>query len=425
MDIHIQIGLKIKQLRKNLGLTQDDLANGIVSRSFISQLEKGRVSPSLDTLEKISNRLGCSIGSLLDQKVTLENSSTDFESIINRVEKHIEEINFEEAYKYEETLSAISINHLNDELKGKYFYIQGVFFWNRKEYLDSKVYALKAVEHLKQYKEEELIKVYNLLGKVNFHLNEIHESMTCFFKALYLSQKYSQFVYFKIETLFNLGVLHAHIKEYTSAIYYLTEAEKVNINTETLYKIGETYMTLGVCYKNTSNFPKAIDYYQRSLAYFDLLNNKHLFAGVYVNLGYLFRKKHEYQISNDYFHKALDIYYTLQENCLAVDIEIEVAKNYIHQKDIDSLLKQIYTIKLQELNLKQEALLNFFNGYVSLYNNKVDKSLGYFNKCKEYLEENKNTDMLHQTSFEIAILLADNDLFKEATLYFKNAEVQY
>src|ERR1039458_10483981 len=53
------IGLRIRQLRESRGLTQSRLqARSLVSRSYLSRIESGQMTPSIGTLEKISEALG-------------------------------------------------------------------------------------------------------------------------------------------------------------------------------------------------------------------------------------------------------------------------------------------------------------------------------------------------------------------------------
>lgn len=53
-----EVGKRIRYLRKSQGFTADDLAKKAgVSQSMISQIERGQVSPSLDTLWKMSHCL--------------------------------------------------------------------------------------------------------------------------------------------------------------------------------------------------------------------------------------------------------------------------------------------------------------------------------------------------------------------------------
>ena len=53
------IGQRIRQLRESRGMTQSQLqARSRVSRSYLSRIESGQMTPSLGTLEKISEPLG-------------------------------------------------------------------------------------------------------------------------------------------------------------------------------------------------------------------------------------------------------------------------------------------------------------------------------------------------------------------------------
>jgi transcriptional regulator with XRE-family HTH domain len=57
------IGLKIKQLRLENGLTQEELANRCeLTKGFISQIENNLTSPSISTLDYILEVLGSSLG---------------------------------------------------------------------------------------------------------------------------------------------------------------------------------------------------------------------------------------------------------------------------------------------------------------------------------------------------------------------------
>lgn len=58
----VNLGNKIKERRKLLQLTQQELANRCeLTKGYISQLESNSVSPSLETLEIILEVLGCTL----------------------------------------------------------------------------------------------------------------------------------------------------------------------------------------------------------------------------------------------------------------------------------------------------------------------------------------------------------------------------
>ena len=60
------IGQRIRQLRESRGMTQSQLqARSRVSRSYLSRIESGQMTPSLGTLEKISEALGVGLNRFL------------------------------------------------------------------------------------------------------------------------------------------------------------------------------------------------------------------------------------------------------------------------------------------------------------------------------------------------------------------------
>lgn len=56
------VGRKIQRRRKDMGLTQEELADKVgISRAYMGYIEQGRNAPSLEVLEKITRILKTSI----------------------------------------------------------------------------------------------------------------------------------------------------------------------------------------------------------------------------------------------------------------------------------------------------------------------------------------------------------------------------
>lgn len=65
------LGDRVIDLRKKRGLTLDQLASACgVSRSMLSQIERGRANPTLAVTLRIAQAFGLSIGDLVDQPWT-------------------------------------------------------------------------------------------------------------------------------------------------------------------------------------------------------------------------------------------------------------------------------------------------------------------------------------------------------------------
>ena len=66
-ELTTRLGSRVRDLRKQAGLTQAQLADRVdVSHEFMSRLERGQKTPSLDTTDRIARSLGLSIRDLFD-----------------------------------------------------------------------------------------------------------------------------------------------------------------------------------------------------------------------------------------------------------------------------------------------------------------------------------------------------------------------
>jgi transcriptional regulator with XRE-family HTH domain len=61
------LGARIKELRKRRGLTQEQLAEQVdLATNYISLIEVGKTSPSLETMENVARALGVELKDMFD-----------------------------------------------------------------------------------------------------------------------------------------------------------------------------------------------------------------------------------------------------------------------------------------------------------------------------------------------------------------------
>lgn len=100
------LGLRIKQLREELKLNQEELARKLnISPSTIAMYETNRRQPNYEILENLSNIFGCSLDYLLGKsdirnpenieidtdKIKIGLSTKDYENITDEQKKQIED----------------------------------------------------------------------------------------------------------------------------------------------------------------------------------------------------------------------------------------------------------------------------------------------------------------------------------------------
>lgn len=62
MDIKIRVGLRVKQLRNKIGISQEELADKAgLDRTYITSVECGKRNISIVNIEKLSTCLGVSL----------------------------------------------------------------------------------------------------------------------------------------------------------------------------------------------------------------------------------------------------------------------------------------------------------------------------------------------------------------------------
>ena len=102
-----EIGLKIKERRQALGITQEAVANLLdVNPSHISNIECGRANPSLTALVRIANILHCSVDYFISGEYT---HKTDKEQQKTLDDKIMDKLKYCDADKKTKILKMIDL----------------------------------------------------------------------------------------------------------------------------------------------------------------------------------------------------------------------------------------------------------------------------------------------------------------------------
>jgi transcriptional regulator with XRE-family HTH domain len=69
MDVRERIGLNLQRLRRERGLSQEELAHrASVHQTYLSGVEQGKRNPSVMVLHRIAEALGVDIGDLVRRR---------------------------------------------------------------------------------------------------------------------------------------------------------------------------------------------------------------------------------------------------------------------------------------------------------------------------------------------------------------------
>lgn len=101
------IGLKIKERRLSLGITQETIANHLdVNPSHISNIERGRTNPSLSALVKIANFLECSVDYFIGSEYSFLSDKDGEKSLDDEI---LEKLKYFDAEKKNKVIKMIDL----------------------------------------------------------------------------------------------------------------------------------------------------------------------------------------------------------------------------------------------------------------------------------------------------------------------------
>lgn len=74
----VELGKKIRKRRKELGMTQEELAEKLgVGHQALSRIEQGKMAPKMDRLPLIAENLKCTVADLFRQDNSRESSYSE------------------------------------------------------------------------------------------------------------------------------------------------------------------------------------------------------------------------------------------------------------------------------------------------------------------------------------------------------------
>lgn len=91
MDIRQAFGLSLRTFRNKTGVTQEDFST-VSSRTYISQLERGHKSPTLEKLEDLAVPLQVHPVSLITLAYLRLDTAKDLDALLDQVRREVQSI---------------------------------------------------------------------------------------------------------------------------------------------------------------------------------------------------------------------------------------------------------------------------------------------------------------------------------------------
>jgi HTH-type transcriptional regulator, quorum sensing regulator NprR len=319
------VGQRIRYYRKTKGLTQEELAQGICSVSYLSKIEKGDAKSSEEVINLLCERLGISPEEVDESKI-LEMLNEWNMMMVDRQFKEAKEfsINLEERMKgvsepnlllryklfkaryflvqnTSDTKTAKSLldevnelfEQLPNDLKFYYYTFKGMYYNLSKNYQEALVLFNRADKQFTQTSniaDIEAATVYYFIALTHNYLMHISSVANYSYKAISIfDREYSYSRSADCQIL--LGLSHRRARNYEKAKYHLNLALKYSTIFEDNYTTGIIYHNLGFIASCEKNHIKAIEFLEKSIQYKEsqsiqnTANTSYLLAAEYFEIG--------------------------------------------------------------------------------------------------------------------------------------------
>ncbi|MDF2883395.1 MAG: helix-turn-helix domain protein [Clostridiaceae bacterium] len=399
-------GQKVRCFRKQLKMSQEDLASNALTRPYISMIETGKRDLSRNVARILTAKFNERAKEL---KVDL---SANFDFIMRTP--------YEDALKYcsEKLDNAVLENDLNEileisvkfnleSIKAKTYYKLGNLYFDNHNYInafDNYDMALDSYRNSGQHNMESFL--YNCLGKCKINLLQYDEALIYYKRANYYSTIYGDTEILKLST-YNMALCYKKLDDIDMAIDYIDKCLSIcnkyndfkeyvcanilkancyefeeNINDAlSIYNSLTTQFSdrqdplLGIIYNNLGLLHVKMNNYVRSIEYFndaekirmknDMLNLSHTIiekSTVYINQGFYNEAITLIELGLDMASKNNDIQYLIRGKYLLVDIYNAINDNSKIEETYLSILKL-----LRNTEGNYNEILKVYNSLTILY----------------------------------------------------------
>ncbi|KEO82308.1 hypothetical protein EL26_16120 [Tumebacillus flagellatus] len=391
LDQEMTIGQRFKKYRKEKGLSQQQLSEGICSYSTVSQIECDRALPSVGTLEKLAERLSVPLREILGEQEKSGDVSFQLDLLRVSVTKG--------DYKYAlELIAELEVQELLEHQRH-------VLFLCRVECLtctgEPQVAARIATEFVQTQEKQQTISdemlcdAYYKLGKAYYYLRDFEKAFSSYEHGYHISLRLENMTRTAALVTLHLGMLCGQLGFEDDARQYLDIAREYFADKTDLVNLARSMLSLAIATKNKEILMEALSLY----------NSLNDIKNAYIARQYFL---YYYESQVDYQSAVNE----LQEIAFKFDSELKDPEMsvYMYGRAFMVSLKS-GDVELGEINLIEAERIS------TKVKNQDSHRIAYLHRCKALNEMSKK-------NFENAIIqsLKSSELYGKMKMYSQSAE---
>jgi tetratricopeptide (TPR) repeat protein len=427
------VGLRIRTTRTEKDMSQKELVGERFSKSYISSIERGKITPSLKALEYIAKRLDVSVSFLLtgvQTAKTSENHNGESEDdhdqparwdlLLLEARILIEQRKYEQARQL--LTAKLRVRQLGIEQLKQYYCTLAEIYLNLNE-ANSALAQLENAQSLaeKTNDSETLAQVRRLTGIIYRQQGKSVLAIEQLRLALLAIETNTiKDLQFKLSVYSNLGILQNQLGDNKEAIAMYREVLRLADEIASAEKLAYLNWNLSQNYRDTQNYQLAKYYATKSLALYENVEEKRALAQLRADFGAIMLSNHLYDEAEQQFLQALALAKKLPDpealtvtNMYLADLYLERGNPETAAQYSDEMLK---TVEKANPITAGKALAS--RASLLMHQAKNSEAIEQFEKALNLIEPTAAKDILSKIYFRYAGLLkVSGDTAKAAEMF--------
>lgn len=269
------LGETIRSIRVKLEITQKELADGICSQSQISKIEKGEISPYIDTLLKIALKLGINPNYFINII-----KKEQYEFITNSKNKVREYTKKKDYLEVKRLVTILEKHQAFKNLEEKQFicWHKGIYLYYLEKDSSKALEKLEEALNLKNSIQatDQDIQIMNSIGIILGEENQWEQAKMAFFHAvqIFKDSLSPMDITILVKLYYNLSKVFYKLQQSKEALEITNKGIELAIENESNYLLGELLYQKGLILADTGDISKGLDYLHQASSIFTIYKNE-------------------------------------------------------------------------------------------------------------------------------------------------------
>ncbi|AIF65736.1 hypothetical protein GZ22_03120 [Terribacillus saccharophilus] len=275
----MEIGPLIKLHRIKQNMTQEDLAAGIVSESYLSKIENQKTDASPEVIALLCERLGIQLNA--ENEDMIKEKAEEWYGMLYEV--HNAE---ERRQRFQELEALFKANNSDHEMlfeiqKIRFFLVEGRV-QEAKDQIERLEQVQNSFDALQAFYWNKFVGNY-----YHMELSEFTKALRFYQEAESIMDKLELLDDEKADLLYVISILHSKLVNDLSALEYANKALAIFRNSYKFVRCAQCHIILGISYRRLHMLEEAIKQYNLAKHLGEITDNNDVIQLTNHNLGYL------------------------------------------------------------------------------------------------------------------------------------------